>query len=79
MPFQPDPLISSLNVARLLGLQPQTLRAWRLRGKGPKYIRLGDNSRSRVAYRQSDILAWQDERRFAHTAEETNAGLNRLT
>lgn len=64
-------LLPSDEVAALLGLQPQTLRSWRLRGLGPPYVRLGAGRFGRVCYRQEDIAKWLDSRTFANTAEET--------
>ena len=63
-------LLSTHQAAQALGLRPQTLRVWRLKGKGPQYIRYG-NFGGRVAYRPSDIEKWLAERTFASTTEET--------
>ncbi len=63
-------LLSSSEVADLLGLKPQTLRKWRLQGDGPRYIRLGHGKRGRVVYRLSDLRVWLEQRTFSHTAEE---------
>jgi len=51
-------LYTSTQTAQLIGVKPQTLRVWRLHGKGPRYIRLGDSSKARVGYFESDILDW---------------------
>jgi hypothetical protein len=40
---EPIILISSKRAAELIGVKPQTLRLWRYAGKGPRYIRLGEN------------------------------------
>jgi len=74
MTITPSPLLSSPEAARYLGIKPQTLRKWRLLGKGPKYVRIGDSLRSRVAYRLSDLEAWVEARTFQSTAAETVAG-----
>ncbi len=66
-------LLTSAQTAELFGFKPQTLRAWRLRGKGPPYIRLGDSSKAPVGYFESDILDWLNERRFSSTTEETES------
>jgi hypothetical protein len=63
-------LLSSSATASYLGLQPQTLRRWRMAGTGPPYIRLGNSTNSKVAYRRSDLVQWLAERTFAHTAAE---------
>ncbi len=71
MSDSPSPLLSSPEAARYLGIQQQTLRKWRLLGKGPRYVRLGDSPRSRVMYRLSELEAWVDERTYQSTAAET--------
>ncbi|MBM4373361.1 MAG: transcriptional regulator [Deltaproteobacteria bacterium] len=64
-------LISSAQAAVALGVKIQTLRAWRVQGKGPRYVRLGDNRLGRVGYRPEDVAAWIDARVAASTSEET--------
>jgi len=41
-------------VAKYLGLKPETLAAWRSKNKGPKFIRVG----CRVRYRQENVEEW---------------------
>jgi predicted DNA-binding transcriptional regulator AlpA len=65
-----DTFLTSTQLAQLLKRKPQTIRAWRLRGHGPKYIRLGNGPKAPVAYRRTDIEEWLDERTYKHTAEE---------
>ena len=36
-------------------VSPNTMRVWRMRNRGPIYIRIGGN---RVKYRRRDLLAW---------------------
>ncbi len=60
----------SPEAAALIGVRPQTLRIWRMKGCGPAYVRLGDTPGARVAYRLSDLKAWLDSRSFGSTAEE---------
>lgn len=64
-------LLSTAAVATLLGLRPQTLRKWRLEGRGPRYVRLGETLLSRVTYRFVDLQDWLAERTYASTTEET--------
>ena len=68
---EPTQLLSSVQTAQLLGVKPQTLRLWRLQGKGPRYIRLGDSPKAKVGYSESDILDWLNARRFSSTSEES--------
>lgn len=63
--------LSTHEAAVHLGLKDQTLRAWRLRGVGPPYHRLGSHPRARCIYKLADLEAWLAERRFSSTAEET--------
>jgi predicted DNA-binding transcriptional regulator AlpA len=54
MEIDPDELIRSDKVAKMLGVKPQTLIAWRYEGKGPRFVKIG-----RLAfYRRSDIRAF---------------------
>jgi len=64
-------LLTSVQTAQLIGVKPQTIRLWRLQGKGPTYVRLGDSPKARVGYFESDILDWLNNRRFSSTSEET--------
>ena len=61
---------TSEQTARLLGLKPQTMRAWRLRRRGPRYIRLSNGPTGRVLYARGDIERYLKERTFASTSEE---------
>jgi predicted DNA-binding transcriptional regulator AlpA len=50
----PDELIRSEDVAKMLGVKPQTLIAWRCEGKGPRFCKIG-----RLAfYRRADLRAY---------------------
>lgn len=64
---------TSNQAAQILGLKPQTLRIWRLKGIGPRYIRYGGTN-GRVVYRQEDIDEWLESRCFSNTSEETEFG-----
>lgn len=54
-------------LAEMLGVQPQTLSAWRRRGDGPPFTRF---SATRVAYPADALQEWLAERTAASTAEE---------
>lgn len=45
--------------AAFLGMSPRTLEAWRVRGEGPPYSKLG----TRVTYQRDDLEAWRDRGR----------------
>jgi predicted site-specific integrase-resolvase len=44
-------------VAERYQISPDSLKEWRYKGRGPKYIRIG----KRVRYRESDLLRWEEE------------------
>jgi hypothetical protein len=50
------------------GLKAQTMRALRLEGRGPRYVRL---ARNRVVYDVADLDSWLAERKFGSTTEES--------
>ena len=54
-------------VAEMLGVQEQTLTAWRARGRYPglRYVKVG----RAVRYRRTDVEAWLDGRTYGHTGD----------
>lgn len=44
--------------AEYVGLQKSTLEAWRCRGGGPRFVKMG----RAVRYRQADLDAWIETR-----------------
>lgn len=52
-----DELLSNDQAAAMLRQRPQTLRSWRCRARGPRFMKLG----SRVYYRRADIVQWMTE------------------
>ena len=61
--------LTSVETAARLSIQPNTLRLWRMCGRGPTYVRLG-GPRGRAVYLESDVEAFLQARRFSSTAEE---------
>ena len=57
-----DPLISSPETARALGISPATLRKWRWAKRGPVYVRIGDGPNGRVMYAPAAIREWIEAR-----------------
>lgn len=51
--------LSTSQAAALIGHSPRTLEAWRLRGEGPPYFKIG----ARVVYREADLLEFRDRGR----------------
>jgi hypothetical protein len=72
-----SPLFHTAKAAAYLGLRPQTMRAWRLKGVGPSYTRLGKALTGRVAYDQADLDAYLSARKFRSTSQETVAEASR--
>jgi excisionase family DNA binding protein len=58
-------LLSTKEAARLLGVHPNTLSKWRIRGTGPRFIKAGNM----IRYRKSDIEAWLQNRTYSNTTE----------
>jgi excisionase family DNA binding protein len=52
--------------AKYLDLKPETLEAWRCRGGGPLFVKLG----KAVRYRQQDLDAFLSARVRASTSDE---------
>jgi excisionase family DNA binding protein len=52
-----DRLLTSAEVATLLGVTDRTLRNWGAKRIGPRHVRVG---RKYIRYRASDVDAWLD-------------------
>ena len=63
-----DDLLSNKEAAGLLGIRPNTLEIWRVLGKGPAFLKLGDQPQSTVRYLRSTIVAWASQRAFQSTS-----------
>jgi predicted DNA-binding transcriptional regulator AlpA len=63
--------LNNHEAAALIGVTPATLRFWRCKGRGPRYIKLGKSKRAGVVYDPVDIEAWQAERKFQSTSAAT--------
>jgi hypothetical protein len=53
-----EPLLPDEEAARILKVKKQTPAAWRNRGQGPAYVKVG----RRVFYRPSDLREWLESR-----------------
>ncbi len=53
-------LLTTEQAATKLGLSERTLEAWRFRGEGPPFLRVGPR---RVAYSRNDLDSWLHLRR----------------
>ena len=68
--------LNNEQAANLIGIKPITLRIWRVHGKGPNFVKLGDNKRAGVVYFESDVLTWLEARKFSSTSAYSPAGVN---
>jgi hypothetical protein len=62
---RPETVLSQNELARRWRLSPRTLERWRWLGQGPAFLRLG----RRIAYRLSDIEAFEAAQRHAPSEE----------
>lgn len=51
-------LLKESQVAEQLGIAAPTLRSWRCRGVGPRFVKMGSGKKSAVRYSASDIEAF---------------------
>jgi predicted DNA-binding transcriptional regulator AlpA len=58
-------LINEQAVSEQLGCQVKTLQAWRCRGGGPQFVRVG----RLVRYKPEDVLAYIESRRVSSTSQ----------
>lgn len=61
-----DPLIDEKQAAEYLGYTTRALQNWRLRGGGPRFVRVSARS---IRYRISDIEAWIEARIVSSTSD----------
>lgn len=52
-----DRLLTSQEVADYLGVPVQTLYGWRMKGTGPRGIKIGKH----VRYRRADVETWLEQ------------------
>lgn len=63
--IQRDRLLTECEVADLLNISVRTLQAWRVRGGGPRFIKVG----RAVRYRLSDVQDWIDRNIHRSTSD----------
>lgn len=64
-------LFSTKQAAQYLGVSHRTLEGWRIRGGGPRYLRLG--ARKCVRYRREDLTHFIGSRLAESTSTEVLA------
>ena len=58
-------LLNEAQAAAILGVVPKCLQAWRVRGGGPTYLKIG----RLVKYAQTDLESWLSTRRRESTSD----------
>lgn len=64
-----ESMLATKAAAAFLDLSTATLEAWRCRGGGPVFVKLG----KAVRYRKSDLDAFLNSRTFANTSQVSSA------
>jgi phage terminase Nu1 subunit (DNA packaging protein) len=60
--------VDEKGVADYLDRKSRCVQAWRQRGEGPPYYRLGTGPKASVRYDLDEVDAWLRERRVEHAA-----------
>ena len=71
-PDELDNLLPETEAARVLGFSVRTLQGWRVKGGGPRFVKVG---RRAVRYRRRDLIAWTEANLCANTSEATARGV----
>jgi predicted DNA-binding transcriptional regulator AlpA len=58
IPSQLETLLTERQVAEISGMSVASVRRWRHKKQGPKYLKVG----AAVRYRPADVAAWLDSR-----------------
>jgi predicted DNA-binding transcriptional regulator AlpA len=66
IPTDPESMLLPAEAAYCLGVSPRTLEAWRVRGGGPPFSKIGARA---VRYQRAAVLAWAANRQRQSTAE----------
>jgi predicted DNA-binding transcriptional regulator AlpA len=62
-----DRLIAESEAARFIGFTIRALQGWRLKGGGPRYVKVSARA---VRYRRRDLMAWAESKLRSHTSEQ---------
>jgi hypothetical protein len=66
----PDAALNESEAADFLGFSIRTLQAWRWRGGGPKFCKIGRS----VRYPRRELVAFQQSKTVASTTEANTRG-----
>lgn len=64
-------LLTNIEVADMLGIKPNTLEIWRLKGKGPKFKKMGKEKQAPIRYDEAQVLAWLEAQTCTSTSQYT--------
>lgn len=64
-------LLTTDELASRLGLKTQTLAVWRLKGQGPRFVKIGLRA---VRYSENDVNDWLGKRGRQNTSEVRHDG-----
>jgi predicted DNA-binding transcriptional regulator AlpA len=65
-----DRLINEGEAAKCLGYTVRALQNWRVRGGGPKFIKVSSRS---IRYRIRDLITWIEDRTVSSTSDQSAA------
>jgi hypothetical protein len=60
-----DAALNEIQAAQLLGVSVRTLQAWRVRGGGPRYCKIG----RAVRYQRRELVSFQEAHTVCSTSE----------
>lgn len=69
--FEVDPIdlhrmVAEKEAADFLGYSVRALQNWRVRGGGPRFVKVSSRS---IRYRMRDLIEWAESKVIAHTSE----------
>jgi hypothetical protein len=67
-------LVTTSQAAEILGIKPNTLEGWRIRGEGPPFLKIG----RLVKYDETDLIDYI-KRQTRHSTSEENASKSYTT
>lgn len=65
-----DRLCNEREAAGFLGYSVRALQNWRVRGGGPRFVKVSARS---IRYRRRDLIAWIEDHLRSHTSEQSGA------
>lgn len=64
--FTDEQLLPEKTAAKLLAISPRTLRNWRVKGKGPQYVKVSSRA---IRYRYGDLIRWSESQTRTSTSD----------